>query len=147
MSKRFIVISMLVIMGFAAGLSILLINILKNDDTDHSSGIDKYTAIVNGKAYDENNIGEVYCAPIDEAHVATDSDGMMYIDNEVLVVAADGVTKDNIEELAKEYDAEIVGCIEQTGDYQLKISDKKTKDELERIISELNGNNCIAEAY
>lgn len=98
------------------------------------------------KKYDENNIGEVYCASIDEKHIAVNDNGTSYIDNEILVVAKDGVSKSDIEELAKENDAQIVGYIEQTGDYQLQFSKAMSENELDDVINELKKNDGIISA-
>ena len=98
------------------------------------------------KKYDENNIGEVYCASIDEKHIAVNDNGTSYIDNEILVVAKDGVSKSDIEELAKENDAQIVGYIEQTGDYQLQFSKAMSENELDDVINELKRNDGIISA-
>ena len=95
-------------------------------DKDKSS----HTSVVNGKNFDENNVGEIYYSPLDPNHVATDENGVMYADNELLVVAAEGVTKNEIEDLAEEYDAKIVGYIEQTGDYQWKLNGRFEKEKL-----------------
>lgn len=67
----------------------------------------------------------------------------MYACNEILVAAAKGVTKDQIVELAKEYAAEAVGCIEQTGDYQWKLSDQDLSAKMEKISKE----EIISSAY
>lgn len=84
--------------------------------------------------FDENNIGELYYSPIDIDHIANDESGIMYADNELLVVAKQGTAKEEIEKLAKKYDAEIVGYIEQTGDYQFKFTNAKTNNELDSIM-------------
>lgn len=97
------------------------------------------------KKYDENNIGECYFQETKEEHVAT-SDSCMYADNEILVVAKENVKKSQIEKLAKKYDAEIVGWIEQTGDYQWEMNSIYSIDELERIVSELKNENIIDSA-
>ena len=80
--------------------------------------------------FDEDHIGECYYQEIQEEHVATD-DLTMYTDNEILLVTEDGVKKRAVEKLAKKYDAEIVGRIEQTGDYQLQLSNVYSLEELE----------------
>lgn len=98
------------------------------------------------KKYDENNIGEVYCAAIDENHIAEADNGISYIDNEVLVVAKDGVSKSEIEQLAKDNDAQIVGCIEQTGDYQLQFSEEMSAQELDDSISRLKESDKLLSA-
>ena len=50
-----------------------------------------------------DEIGELYFSPIDEEHVADDS-GMLYADNEILLVAKEGTSYQKIEKLAKQYD-------------------------------------------
>lgn len=98
------------------------------------------------KKFDENNIGEVYCAGIEEKHIAVNDNGTSYIDNEVLIVAKDGVTKSDIEHLAKDNDAQIVGFIEQTGDYQLHFSKAMSESEFDNVIGDLKKNDKIISA-
>ena len=86
--------------------------------------------------FDEDHIGECYYQEIQEEHVATD-DLTMYTDNEILLVTEDGVKKRAVEKLAKKYDAEIVGRIEQTGDYQLQLSNVYSLEELEQLSEDL----------
>ena len=64
----------------------------------------------------ENDVGEIVFYRTEMEHVATDSDGFMYVDNEILIVANADASYSDIENLAKGIDAEIVGWIEQTGD-------------------------------
>lgn len=120
-------------------------NTLSNAGETDSSSSD-ITVTVNGKTYDENNIGEVYYSPIDENHIATDENGIMYADNEILVVAAEGVTREQIVELAKEYDAEVVGFIEQTGDYQWEFNCNYSMSEIEVILTELISKEIVLNA-
>ena len=94
----------------------------------------------------EDNIGEIYCADIDEEHIAATDDGIMYADNEILLVANDGVSYDEINQLAENYHAEIVGWIEQTGDYQLQLSDDHTMDELESIAKNMQAETIVESA-
>lgn len=98
------------------------------------------------KEYDEDNVGEIYYSPIDPEHIAEDENGIMYADNEILVVASEGIYFDSIQSLAKEYGAEIVGYIEQTGDYQWKFDGVMTESELNTLIVELKNNKLVADA-
>ena len=79
---------------------------------------------------------EVYCKEVSEKNVKYD-DGILYADNQLSLIANEGVKKRDIKKLAKQYDAEIVGYIEFTGDYQLEFSEEKSYDELNSIVSEL----------
>lgn len=97
------------------------------------------------KTYDENNIGELYCKAVDEEHIGS-SEAVQFMDDELLVVAQDGVAKSYIEELAEKYGAEIVGEIEQTGDYQWQISDVKTLDELKQLAEQVKQEEAIVSA-
>ena len=87
-------------------------------------------------------MGEIFFSPVDPEHIATAEDGIsMYADNEILVVAADGVTKNQIENLAKQYDAEIVGYIEKTGDYQWKLN----RGNPNVVVMDLDNNELLSE--
>ena len=95
-----------------------------------------------GKTYDDNNVGEIYYSPTEKEHIIEEENGVLYADNELVVVAEDGVTKDQIIELASEYKAEVVGCIEQTGDYQWKFdSEVNVKD----LVDTISNNEMISD--
>lgn len=96
--------------------------------------------------YDEKNVGEIYAAEIDPEHIAIGESEIKYVDNEVLLVAKNQVSKNEIKALAKDINAEIVGYIEQTGDYQLKFSQAMTEKEVVDLIADLNGNSLIESA-
>lgn len=97
------------------------------------------------KKYDENNIGECYFQETKEEHIAKNN-FVMYVDNEILVVAKIGVNKRKIEKLADKYKANIVGCIEQTGDYQWTMNSTYSIEELEKIASKLENEDIIDSA-
>lgn len=96
--------------------------------------------------FDENNIGEIYYSPIDSSHIVEDESGIMFADNEILVVAKENVSKSKIQKIAKKYNAEIVGYIKQTGDYQWRLQDIKSKDELSDIVKDIQSNKYINSA-
>lgn len=85
--------------------------------------------------YDDENVGEIYFEPTSDEHIAISEDGItMYADNELLVVAKAGVSKTEIMNLAAEYDAEVVGYIEQTRDYQWKLKSGDPKIVFEELV-------------
>ncbi|MDO4862676.1 MAG: S8 family serine peptidase [Ruminococcus sp.] len=90
--------------------------------------------------------GRIYYAPIDEEHVVEyeEDSGCGYIDNEVLVVAGDGVSREQIAELAAKYDAEIVGEIEVSGDYQLRLA--TAPDELDSVVESISAEPVVDSA-
>ena len=91
---------------------------------------------------ENEDYGEIYYSPVDEKHIKTANDGVtMFADNELLVVSKLGVTKAQMEKLASDYNAEIVGYIEKTGDYQWKFK----SDNIDTIIQELKNNKLIEE--
>ncbi|WP_024859093.1 S8 family serine peptidase [Ruminococcus albus] len=124
---------------------------VNNDGKINVTDITKIAAHIKGKKLldlseipfsDEEDIGEIFFSPVDSDHIATANDGVsMYADNEILVVAADGVTKNQIENLAKQYDAEIVGYIEKTGDYQWKLN----SGDPNVVVVELRNNDLLVE--
>ena len=67
--------------------------------TDHQKKIDMTDPDGN------TNYGRIYYSPIDEEHIVEyeQDSGCGYIDNEVLVVANDGVSREQIAELAVKY--------------------------------------------
>ncbi len=87
---------------------------------------------------DYENVGEIYYKETPAEHIAETNFGIMYADNELLVVAKDGVKKSKIEKLAKKYDASVVGFIEATGDYQWELNKTYTKEELESLITRIS---------
>lgn len=100
------------------------------------------------KKYDDNNVGEIYFKPTEEEHIAISEDGTtVYADNEVLVVAKSGVSKKKIEKLANEYEAQIVGYIEQTGDYQWELNNTESEEKLNDIIESVKANDLVEDAY
>ena len=93
-----------------------------------------------------SDYGRLYYSPIEEEHVVEypDTPGNGYVDNEILIVAADGVTHDQVDELASSYNAEIVGEIAFSGDYQLRLS--TTPDEIDSIVENISAEPIVASA-
>lgn len=96
---------------------------------------------------DDDNIGEIYFKPTPEENISSnDSDSIKYANNEILIVAVNGATKEQIEEIAKKYNAKIVGYIEATGDYQLLLNGTYSLDELRTIAENLEKETLIESA-
>lgn len=100
-----------------------------------------------GKNQNGNDVGEVYFHKTELEHIKSSEDGTLYADDEILLVASGDAKFKDIEKLAKNNDAEIVGYIEQTGDYQLQFNKVYTVDELEEIVSVFKQNELIVDAY
>lgn len=148
--KIIALISAVVILGIGTVFVLTKLPDKNNDNSvvDSTGSVSGSQAVkLNNKTYDENNIGELYYSPIDKDHVAEDENGIMYSDNEILLVSNDGVAKADIEKLAEDYNAEIVGYIEQTGDYQLKLSEEYTLDELDKLAEDIQKEDIVSSAY
>ena len=71
--------------------------------------------------------------------IAVDKEtGLQYVKNQLLISAFIGTEKSRIEDIVKEIDAEIVGMIELTGDYQIEFREEKTLNELSKIADRIN---------
>ena len=91
--------------------------------------------------------GEIYFHQTESEHVKSADDGTMYIDNEILLVADENAKYKDIERLADANDAEIVGWIEQTNDYQLQLNKPCDADRLEQIAATFQENDLVVKAY
>lgn len=94
------------------------------------------------------DIGEAYFKDMaSENDVATDAEyGIMYVKNQILVSALDGLEKDFFKNVVSDIGAEIVGYIELTNDYQIEFIEEKTGEELENYIKYLNSLSFIDSA-
>ncbi len=91
------------------------------------------------------SIGEAYFkAPSKEDVTINEETGVMYVKNQVLISAYMGVEKSIIEEIAEEIDAEIVGYIELTNDYQLEFREEKSAEEIDVILGYLNSFSFVS---
>ncbi len=116
----------------------------ENKQTEHGD-----TKITDTKVPDKNSdYGVIYYTPPEEKHFAPlDNSSMKYIDNEILVVAEPGTSHDKIAELARKCNAEIVGEIEVSGDYQLRLDRDYDISSLENIAKKLVAEDVVYDAY
>lgn len=89
---------------------------------------------------------EIYYEATPKKNIKESKTGAKYADNEILIVANEDFDKSDVEELAKKYDAQIVGYIEITGDYQLKFKKAYTYDQLQDLIKQLEAEECVKDA-
>lgn len=81
-------------------------------------------------------IGIIYRKAIDKKDICLDeATGVKYLKNQLLISAFPGVDKQIIEKMAAEIQAEVVGYIELTNDYQLELLDDRTFEDL-NVLSE-----------
>lgn len=97
-----------------------------------------------GNESDLIDIGQIYFKDIQsEDDIEYDGDGIYYVRDQLLLTANDNIAFDDIESLALTLNAEIVGYIELTNDYQIEFNKEMTLEELNQIINELNMNPFI----
>ncbi len=122
---------------------------LDSDNSEKTEINDDNTSFVDMTVPDENSkYGVIYYTPSDKEHIVSSDDRITrYVDNEILIVADEKASREDIADFANKYDAEIVGEIEVTGDYQLKFHKAFTIDELDRLASELKSDSLIENAH
>lgn len=85
------------------------------------------------------DIGEAYFKQLCGEDIVTNPDtGILYVRNQILVSALPGADKSMIQELAADVEADIVGYIELTNDYQLEFPQEQTQEELENMLAYWN---------
>ncbi|MBR6383291.1 MAG: hypothetical protein IKS56_04830 [Lachnospiraceae bacterium] len=84
------------------------------------------------------DIGENYFKEVTEDDVVFDEEtGIQYAKNQLLISCDIGVPKELMQDVCNEIDAEIVGYIEITSDFQIEFKEDKTFGELEAMMIEL----------
>lgn len=111
-----------------------------------SSNVLSNTMVVDMTQKNANSeFGFLYHTPISEEHIAEEN-GIKFIDNEILIVVKDGTHREQVVELSENYNAEIVGEIEITGDYQLRFNNITDNNELLTIVEKLNDEDVVETA-
>ena len=144
-----VTILLLIVLLIVSSLTGGLFGVFKSDKSNSESNDDvSSNDSANGISNSESDeFGKLYFNPVDEEHIVADEDDeVKYIDNEILVVVKDGISEEEVSELAEKYDAEIVGEIEATGDYQLKLKKACSEAELDSIIDKLRSEDIIDSA-
>jgi len=142
--SKTIIICVVLLFVAAAGLGVwALVHYLKTQSPDDGNAV--AAAIVDMNDSTPGDYGKIYYAPIDEKHIAEEG-STRFIDNEVLIVVKDGVSEAQVRELAAKYNSEIVGAIEVSGDYQLRLKEAATKEALEGMLQQLKAEDIIYNA-
>lgn len=103
-----------------------------------------YDGIDADKEYNLEDIGEAYFKDIESVgDIATDQNGIQYVKNQFLVTAYNDVPYATMEALGDTYDADIVGYIELTNDYQFEIEYDVTATDLYDIVDEISENSYV----
>lgn len=90
------------------------------------------------------DIGEAYFKDIESIDdIDVDSNGIEFVKNQFLLTAYNDVSYDAVEALGNEYDADIVGYIALTNDYQFEIEYDVNANDIYQIIDELMDNQLV----
>ena len=90
------------------------------------------------------DIGEAYFKDIESIDdIDVDSNGIEFVKNQFLLTAYNDVSYDEVEALGDEYNADIVGYIALTNDYQFEIEYDVNANDIYQIIDELMDNQLI----
>ncbi len=73
--------------------------------------------------------------------------GLLFVNNEIVVVAAEGTDARAMERLADRYDAEIADKMEDVGIYNFKFASQMEADEIDDIAEELSNETGVEDAY
>ncbi len=73
--------------------------------------------------------------------------GMLYVNDEIIVMAKEGVTRSEMEALVKEFRAEITTAMEDIGFWQIGFRDEMTYDELNRVLKKIKKSELVEDAY
>ena len=86
-----------------------------------------------------DGIGDMYYSAPSPEEILTDPEtGIQYVKDQLLISAAPEAEKNEIERIVKELDAEMIGYIELTNDYQIRFLHDMTIDELQKAADHLN---------
>ena len=86
-----------------------------------------------------DGIGDMYYSAPSPEEILTDPEtGIQYVKDQLLISAAPEAEKSEIERIVKELDAEMIGYIELTNDYQIRFLHDMTIDELQKAADHLN---------
>ena len=102
--------------------------------------------IKNKNRFDKDHPGEISFLVTEPEHISSDQYDIKYADNEMLIVVNPKINKKRVQNLAKSYNAKVVGRIEQTGDYQIQFENSYTREELEALCSEIEGEDIVESA-
>ena len=90
--------------------------------------------------------GVQYKEPGPDNIVMDEATGVYYVNNQLAIVVKEGVTTEQVKALAADMEAEVVGYVLLTGDYQLEFAKTYTLDELKTLTYKVLGNVLVEEA-
>lgn len=73
--------------------------------------------------------------------------GVLYVNNEIIVFLSDGATSAHLASLLSDFTVEIDEAMADIGAYRLCFADKMTYDELESLVKRLKSDSLVVDAY
>jgi len=73
--------------------------------------------------------------------------GLLYVNNEVIIVTYEGTSRSDIETLAQDFKAELVSAMEEIGFWQLRFTEPMSFEELETVLKKIKKNDIVEDAY
>ncbi len=107
----------------------------------YHNGVEKYLP---KQEPDDGQYEDCYEKPLQEdAIIVVETTGLMYVKNQLVLTAKDVVQKDEIAELAKQYNGTIVGYLAVSRNYQIEFTVDKSLEELENIVLDIQNSTLI----
>lgn len=129
-----VIVTTLIIVG---AFFVITRNSNDNDDTP-SEG----STIVDMNSDEETEYGRIYYSAPSENNI-DEENGIKYINNEILITTKDGISREEVEMLAEKYNCEIVGEIEITGDYQLRLTSEMDYEQITGLIEQFEAEEIV----
>lgn len=90
--------------------------------------------------------GEITMSQPAAENIVLVTESVAYVNNELLVTAQPGCSKNEMIDFFAEYGASVVGFIELTDDYQIRFAQPMTKAELDAMVEVLRARNDVIES-
>lgn len=76
-----------------------------------------------------------------------EENGLLYVNDEIIIMTYEGVTRNEVEALADEFRARIVTAMEDIGFWQLGFQEAMTYEDLNRVLRKIKKSELVEDAY
>jgi len=73
--------------------------------------------------------------------------GLLYVNNEIIIVTYEGASRSDIETLAQDFKADLVSAMEEIGFWQLRFKERMSFEELQTVLKKLKKNDIVEDAF
>lgn len=115
-----------------------------DDSNSETTSPESGTGDVNDSPQPEpsDDLGDTYFKEVRKEDIMI-KDGIKYAKNQLLISCIPGTDKNEVKNVINEIDADIVGYIELTADYQIEFRSDKTLDELSEIADYIDSHSFV----